>query len=280
MSIAGGVYNALLAGEQYGCDTIQIFVKSSNQWQAKPFKPEELIRYHDEQKRTGIEPVIAHASYLVNLGSPDQALLEKSRRAFLEEMTRCEKLAIPNLVIHPGSHIQAGEQAGIDTVVESLDWLLERTEDYRVKITLETTAGQGTNLGYKFEHLAEMIGKSANPNRLAVCFDTCHAFAAGYDISTKKGYDQTWAEFERIICIDKLAVIHLNDTKKGLNSKIDRHEHIGQGILGRKAFGLIMQDKRFKKIPKILETPKGDDGEMDDINLVLLRKLASAKKKK
>jgi len=280
MSIAGGVYNALLAGEQYGCDTVQVFVKSSSQWQAKPFKPEELARYHDEQKRTGIEPVIAHASYLVNLGSPDKDLLEKSRRAFLEEMNRCEKLAIPNLIIHPGSHIQAGEKAGIDTVVESLNWLLERTGDHRVKITLETTAGQGTNLGYKFEHLAEMITRSANPNRLAVCFDTCHAFAAGYDISNKKGYSQTWAEFERIIGIDKLAVIHLNDTKRGFGSKIDRHEHIGRGELGKKAFELIMQDKRFKRIPKILETPKGDDGEMDDINLGLLRKMASAKKKK
>jgi len=280
MSIAGGVYNAFLAGEQYGCETIQIFVKSSNQWQARPFKPEELERYHDEQKRTGIEPVIAHASYLVNLGSPDKALLDKSRQAFLEEMDRCEKLAIGFLIIHPGSHMQAGEQAGIDTVVQSLNWLLEHADSSRVKITLETTAGQGTNLGYKFEQLAEMIGKSANPDRLAVCFDTCHAYAAGYDISTDRGYSQTWAEFERIIGIDKLAVIHLNDTKKGLSSKVDRHEHIGRGELGKKVFELIMQDKRFKKIPKILETPKGDNGEMDDINLSLLRKLASAKKKK
>jgi deoxyribonuclease-4 len=280
MSIAGGVHNAFAAGEQHGCDTIQIFVKSSNQWKAKPFKPSDLQKYHDEQKRTGIDPVIAHAAYLINLATPDGELLEKSRRSFLEEMDRCEKLGIRYLVIHPGSHMQSGEQAGIDTVVESINWLLDRTIDHRVNITLETTAGQGTNLGYKFEHLAEMIEKSAKPHKLAVCFDTCHAFAAGYEISTRKGYDQTWKEFERIIGIDKLAVIHLNDTKRSLGSKIDRHEHIGRGELGAKAFEMIMQDKRFKKIPKILETPKGDDNRMDDVNLKLLRKFALSKKKK
>jgi len=280
MSIAGGVHNAFAAAEKHDCDTIQIFVKSSNQWKAKPFKPTDLQKYHDEQKRTGIEPVIAHAAYLINLASPDKELLEKSRRAFLVEMDRCEKLDIRHLVIHPGSHMQKGEQIGIDTVAESLNWLLERTPDHRVNITLEITAGQGTNLGYKFEHLAEMIEKSGNPNKLAVCFDTCHAFAAGYDISNKKSYNQTWSEFERIIGIEKLAVIHLNDTKKGLGSKIDRHEHIGQGELGVKAFEMIMHDRRFRKIPKILETPKGDDGRTDNVNLKLIRKFAAAKKKK
>ena len=279
MSIAGGVFKAFAQGEKASCDTIQIFVKSSNQWAAKPFTFEELEKYHAEQKRTGITPVIAHASYLINLGSPDDVLIKKSREAFLIEMDRCEKLEIPNLVVHPGSHMKAGVEAGISRVAESINWILERTEDHRVKITLETTAGQGTNLGSKFEELAAIIDKVKKPARIAICFDTCHAFAGGYDIGSAKGYDQTWGDFARIIGIDKLAVIHLNDTKKGLASHIDRHEHIGQGILGKKAFGFIMRDKRFRKIPKILETPKGDDGRMDIVNLSLLRKLAKTKTK-
>jgi len=279
MSIAGGVSNAILQGEEFGCDTIQIFVKSSNQWKAKPLSDEDIRRFHDEQKRTGIGPVIAHDSYLINLCSPDKALLEKSRQAFLAEMERCEKLGIPYLVTHPGSHMKSGEKEGISKIAESIDWLLERTDGFNVRITLETTAGQGTNLGYKFEHLAAMIEKSGKPERLAVCFDTCHAFAAGYDISTKESYEQTWNEFDRIIGLNKLAVIHLNDSKKGHGSRIDRHEHIGKGEIGEKPFKLIMQDRRFANIPKILETPKGDDGEMDDINLRLLRKFARTRRK-
>jgi len=280
MSTAGGLSNAFGHGEFFGCDTIQIFVKSSNQWKAKPLSDKEIEKFLEEQKRTGIEPVVAHDSYLINLGSPDDALLEKSRQAFFIEMERCEKLAIPYLVTHPGSHIKAGEQAGIDKIAQSINWLTERTDGFKVKITLETTAGQGTNLGYRFEQIAAIIEKSNQPDKLMVCFDTCHAFAAGYDISTEEGYERTWSEFGRIIGLDRLAVIHLNDSKKGLGSRIDRHEHIGQGALGQKAFELIMQDRRFRKIPKILETPKGEDGEMDNINLDLLRKFAMAKKKK
>ena len=278
MSIAGGVYNAFKQGEKAGCDTIQIFVKSSNQWAARPFTIMELEKYHEEQKRTGIEPVIAHASYLINLGSSDSALLQKSREAFLVEMDRCEKLDIPYLVVHPGSPKDLGEEFGIKTIAESIDWLCERTVDHRVKITLENTAGQGSSLGHTFEQIAGMIDSVKYPDRVMVCFDTCHAYVAGYDIATRKGYEQTWALFERIIGIEKLAVIHLNDAKKELGSKIDRHEHIGKGTLGSRAFGYIMTDKRFKRVPKILETPKGDDGRMDDINLGLLRKLATKKK--
>jgi deoxyribonuclease-4 len=278
MSIAGGLYNAFAEGERKGCDTIQIFVKSSNQWQAKPITDEELEKYHQEQKRTGIYPVVAHDSYLINLGSPDPDLLEKSRQAFLVELRRCEKLAIPYLVTHPGSYLDSPEQSGIDRVAQSLAWLFEKTTDFKVKVALETTAGQGTNLGYTFEQLAEMIEKSGAPERCMVCFDTCHAYAAGYDIANREGYEQTWKAFERIIGLDKLAAIHLNDSKKGLGSRVDRHEQIGLGTLGKDVFGFIMRDKRFKKIPKLLETPKGDNDEMDEINLKLLRLLASEKK--
>lgn len=278
MSIAGGLYNAFAEGERKGCDTIQIFVKSSNQWKAKSITDEELEKYHQEQKRTGIGPVVAHDSYLINLGSPDPDLLEKSRQAFLVELQRCEKLAIPYLVTHPGSYLDSPEQSGIDRVAQSLDWLFEKTADFKVKVALETTAGQGSNLGYTFEQLAEMIEKSGLPERCMVCFDTCHAYAAGYDIACNIGYEQTWKAFERIIGLDKLAAIHLNDSKKGLGSRVDRHEQIGMGTLGKDAFGFIMRDKRFKNIPKLLETPKGDNDEMDEINLKLLRKLALEKK--
>lgn len=277
MSIAGGLFNAFAEGERKGCDTIQIFVKSSNQWQAKAIADEELEKYHREQKRTGIAPVIAHDSYLINLGSPDPALLEKSRKAFLIEMERCEKLAIPYLVTHPGSFLDSSEQSGIDRVAGSLKWLFEQTPDFKMKIALETTAGQGSNLGYNFEQLAEMIDKSGQADRCMVCFDTCHAYAAGYDIACETGYGQTWRAFERIIGLEKLAAIHLNDSRKGLRSRVDRHEQIGKGTLGVRAFELIMQDRRFKNIPKILETPKGDNDEMDEINLKLLRKLAIVK---
>jgi deoxyribonuclease IV len=278
MSIAGGLYNAFAEGERKGCDTIQIFVKSSNQWQAKPISDEDLEKYHSEQKRTGIGPVVAHDSYLINLGSPNPELLEKSRQAFLVELQRCEKLVIPYLVTHPGSYLDSPEQSGIDRIAQSLTWLFEQTPDYKVKVALETTAGQGTNLGYKFEQLAEMIEKSGLPQRCVVCLDTCHAYAAGYDIANRDGYEQTWTTFERIIGLDKLAAIHLNDSKKGLGSRVDRHEQIGKGTLGLDVFGFIMKDKRFKNVPKLLETPKGDNDEMDEINLKLLRSLESAKK--
>jgi deoxyribonuclease-4 len=274
MSIAGGAFNAFAQGEHFGCTTIQIFTKSSNQWKAKELTDEEIEKYHAEQEKTGIDPVIAHDSYLINLGSPDKALIKKSREAFLIEMNRCETLKIPVLVTHPGSHLGEGEEWGIKRIAESISWLHKKTEGFKVKIALETTAGQGTNLGYKFEQLASMIEQSSEPERLAVCLDTCHIFAAGYDITTKKAYEQTISEFDRIIGLDRLAAIHFNDSKKELGSRVDRHNHIGEGFIGEEPFGFFMRDKRFQKIPKLLETPKGDNGEMDKVNLDKLRKLA------
>jgi deoxyribonuclease-4 len=274
MSIAGGVFNALLEGERVGCTTIQIFTKSSNQWRAKELADEELARYHNEQKRTGISPVIAHDSYLINLASPDSALLIKSREAFLEEMNRCEKLKIPFLVTHPGSHMGQGDDEGLKKVAESLDWLHERTDGFKVKVALECTAGQGTNLGYRFEHLARIIDLSAQKDRVRICIDTCHLFGAGYDISASESYEKTISEFNRIIGLKRLVVIHINDSKKGLGSRVDRHEHVGKGLIGKKAFGFVMNDKRFEKIPKLLETPK--DNDMDKVNLGILRRLAKS----
>jgi len=272
MSIAGGVFNAFLDGEEVGCTTIQIFTKSSNQWRAKELSKEELDKYHAEQKRTGIKPVVAHDSYLINLGSPDAALVEKSRQAFLHEMERCEKMRIPFLVTHPGSHLGQGEEWGLKRIAESLDWLHERAAEFKVKVALEVTAGQGSNLGYKFEQIAKMIELTRKSERLRVCLDTCHIFAAGYDISSEEAYEKTISEFDRIIGLKRLAAIHLNDSRKGLGSRVDRHEHIGKGMIGERPFGFFMRDKRFEKIPKLLETPK--DNDMDRVNLGILRKLA------
>jgi deoxyribonuclease-4 len=274
MSIAGGAFNAFAQGEQFDCTSIQIFTKSSNQWRAKELTDEEVEKYHEEQKRTGIDPVIAHDSYLINLGSPDPALVKKSREAFLVEMERCERFKIPCLVTHPGSHLGKGEEWGVKRIAESISWLHERTDGFGVKIALETTAGQGSNLGYRFEQIASMIEQASRPERLAVCLDTCHIFAAGYDITTEKAYAKTISEFDRIIGLDRLAVIHFNDARKPLGSRVDRHEHIGKGEIGKEAFGFFMRDKRFERIPKLLETPKGDDGQMDKVNLGILRKLA------
>ncbi len=238
----------------------------------------KLARYHAEQKRTGISPVVAHDSYLINLCSPDDTLLEKSRQAFLIEMTRCEKLKIPYLVTHPGGHMGQGEEEGLKKIAESLNWLHEKSPNFKVKVALESTAGQGTGLGYRFEQLARMIELCSQPERVMVCLDTCHIFAAGYDITTQESYNKTFSEFDRIIGLKRLAAIHLNDSKKGLGSRVDRHEHIGKGTIGEKPFGFIMKDKRLDKIPKLLETPK--ENEMDSVNLGILRKLAGASGKK
>jgi len=275
MSIAGGAFNAILEGERLGCTTIQIFTKSSNQWKAKKLTDEELERFRAEQKRTGIKPVIAHDSYLINLGSPDAALVQKSREAFLHEMERCDLLNIPYLVTHPGAHVGQGEEWGLKRIAESIDWVHERNDDFKVNIALEVTAGQGSSLGYKFEHLTTIIEHARHPERIKVCIDTCHIFAAGYDISTDEGYHKTISEFDRIIGLKSLVAIHLNDSKKPLGSHVDRHEHIGKGQIGEKPFGFFLRDKRFAKIPKLLETPK--ENEMDRVNLAILRRLAGGK---
>lgn len=278
MSISGGVFGALLEGEKIGCSTIQMFIKSSNQWQAKPLNEQEIEKFHQERKRTKIEPIIAHNSYLVNLASPDRGLLKKSKNAMSIELERCENLFIPYLVIHPGSHMGDGEKRGIKRIADSINWLLDRTPEEGVMILLETTAGQGNSIGYRFEQMAEVIKSVENKKRMGVCFDTCHAFAAGYDIRDKQTYEKTWKEFDNILGIENLRVIHMNDSKKKLGSKIDRHEHIGKGQIGLAGFKLFMNDERWKNIPKILETPKnGDKLKSDKMNLRTLRNLVDKK---
>jgi deoxyribonuclease-4 len=276
MSIAGGVGNAFLHGRNVECDAIQIFTKSSRQWAAKPYSKEEIELFHANRKETGIAKVIAHDSYLLNLGSPDAALRVRSIQAFIDELERCEILGVSNLIAHPGAHVGAGEVEGIKTIARSLDEVHKACPGYRVQVTLEITAGQGSNLGYRFEHLADIMDATQESERLRVCFDTEHAFAAGYDLRTDEGYERTFGEFDETIGIERLAAFHLNDSKKEFNSRVDRHEHIGKGFIGVDAFRRLMNDKRFWGLPMCLETPKGPDLKEDKENLTLLRSLIKA----
>ena len=273
MSIAGGVDKALLEGKKVDCDVIQIFTKSSRQWAAQPYSKEEIQNFLTNQKETGIITVIAHDSYLLNLGSPDEGLRKRSVRAFVDEMERCETLSIPYLIAHPGAHVGSGEEEGIKTIARSLDDIHASCPGYNVKIALEITAGQGSNLGYRFEQIRDMIDATKESDRLRVCFDTEHAFAAGYDIRTREGYERTFGEFDKVIGLKRLAAFHLNDSKKEFHSRVDRHEHIGKGHIGVEAFRLLMNDQRFWGIPMCLETPKGPDLKEDIENLTMLRSL-------
>ena len=273
MSIAGGVGNAFLEGKKVDCDAIQIFTKSSRQWASKPYTKEEIEQFHRNRKETGIGAVVAHDSYLLNMGSPDAALRKRSVAAFIDELERCEVLAVTNLIAHPGAHVGAGELDGIKTIAKSLDEVHKACPGYGAKVTLEITAGQGSNLGYRFEQIANIIDAIKENDRLRVCFDTEHAFAAGYDLRTKEGYERTFGDFDEIIGIERLAAFHLNDSKKEFHSRVDRHEHIGRGFIGIEAFRMLMNDRRFWGLPMCLETPKGPDLKEDRENLDLLRSL-------
>jgi deoxyribonuclease IV len=273
MSIAGGVGNAFLEGKRVDCDAIQIFTKSSRQWAAKPLTKQEIEQFQINRKTTGIDTVVAHDSYLLNLGSPEVELRKRSIAAFIDELERCEALGVSNLIAHPGAHVGAGEVEGIKTIAKSLDEVHTACPNFNVKVTLEITAGQGSNLGYRFEQIANMIDATKENDRLRVCFDTEHAFAAGYDLRTKEGYERTFSDFDDAIGIELLAAFHLNDSKKEFHSRVDRHEHIGQGFIGVEAFRLLMNDKRFWGLPMCLETPKGPDLKEDRENLTLLRSL-------
>lgn len=278
MSIAGGLSKALARGEDAGCATIQIFTKNASQWAVKPLDPDEVKRFRDACDATGIGPVVAHDSYLINLASPDYALYKKSIEAMKIELDRAEALGLPYVVGHPGAHVGSGEARGLKRIARAIDRIHTRTKKHRVQLLLETTAGQGSCLGARFEHLAKIIAMVKASERVGVCLDTCHIFTAGYDIRTKASYSKTMRAFNKVIGLDKLKVIHLNDSLKEFDSHRDRHAHIGQGLIGLDGFRCVMTDRRLKKIPKILETPKGEDLAEDRMNLGVLRKLAAKKK--
>jgi len=275
MSIAGGIDLAPLRGRDVGCRTMQLFTKSSNQWRARPLPPEEIERYRANLRATGIAPAVAHDSYLINLASTDAELHRKSMAAFLEELERAEALGIQYLVTHPGAHMGAGEETGLRQVANSIRELLKRTKDYQVQVVIETAAGQGTSLGHRFEQIAALLDQIGLPERTGVCLDTCHIFAAGYDIRTPEGYADVLGAFDAVVGVPHLKVIHLNDSKKELGCRVDRHEHIGKGAIGLEAFRCLLTDPRLKGIPMILETPKDDDFVLADRrNLDTLRRLA------
>ncbi|MEJ2715561.1 MAG: deoxyribonuclease IV [Deltaproteobacteria bacterium] len=276
MSIAGGVHRALERGHDLGCTAIQIFTKNATRWKAGSLTPDEVSLFKKERQRTGIL-VVAHDSYLINLASPDPELLEKSVAAFRDEMERAEQLEIPFLVMHPGAHKGRGEGEGIRSVTRAFNRLLKETTGFQVHIVVENTAGQGTALGHSFEQLSRMIADTVEPERMGICLDTCHAFAAGYDVRDQMGYTGAMEEFDCLVGLDRLKVLHLNDCKKGLGSRVDRHEHIGRGMIGLECFHLIMNDSRLGKVPKFLETPKYLGGrDMDPVNLELLRGMVGA----
>ncbi|VAX17024.1 Endonuclease IV [hydrothermal vent metagenome] len=277
MSIAGGVENAPARAKAVHARSIQIFTKNNNRWVGKPLGQNQIADFFDSSKKLGVDVFASHDCYLINLASPNKDILTKSRIAFLDEMDRADALKIPCLVFHPGAHTGSGEDTGVKKVAESIDYCVKRRPKSRVTLTIETTAGQGTNLGYNFEQIAKIIERSDYPEKLGVCVDTCHIFAAGYDITSKKGFNSVFKLFDKIIGLEKLKMFHLNDSKKGFGSRVDRHEHIGKGFIGLEGFRLLVNDERFKKTPMILETPKGPDGAEDIVNLRVLSGLIGRK---
>ena len=272
-SIAGGVYKAIERGKQATCDTIQIFNKNNNSWKAAVLKPDDIDKYFKLIDELGVTVATSHTSYLINIASPDKTLFEKSINSLAEEMERCNTLKIPNLILHPGSHVGSGEKAGTKKVGIAINKLFKKLKNNKCTLLLECTAGQGTNLGYKFEQLAEMIDLTENKDHIGVCRDTCHIFSAGYPLIDLKDYKNTMKSFDNIIGLERLKIIHMNDSKKPFGEKKDRHEHIGKGFIGLEGFRNIVNDSRLKNIPLILETPKGDDLKEDIENLKILRGL-------
>jgi len=272
MSIAGGIHLAFERGARVGCRTLQIFLKNSNRWEAKPLTDHDRELYRRAERESGMQPVVAHSSYLINLASPDRRLYRKSLDAFMIEMERAQFLGVPYLVLHPGAHKGSGVGPGIRRVADALKEAVD-TVAPSVTILVENTAGQGSCIGHRFEELASILEQTDRGERVGICLDTCHLFAAGYDIRTKKAYGGTLREFDRLVGIKEIRVCHLNDSRKGLGSRVDRHAHIGHGSVGLEAFRCLVNDRRFAKVPKILETPKGPDLAEDRMNLETLRSL-------
>ncbi len=270
MSTSGGLHKAFEHIKAVRGTALQIFTANQRQWKTRTLTETDIDLFRTAWKDWGPYPVASHASYLINPASDDEAKSEKSVNSLVQELKRCEQLGITMLVMHPGSHMGLGEKTGLELFTRRMDQALEWAKTPSVKILLETTAGQGTNLGRTFEQLAKIISLSKHPGSLAVCYDTCHAFAAGYDIRTPQSYAKTMDEFQKTLGLDRLLLFHLNDSKTELGSRRDRHEHIGKGEIGLAGFKAIINDTRFAEVPKILETPKGKDLEMDRVNMAAL----------
>jgi deoxyribonuclease-4 len=271
MSIAGGMPEAVQRARAVEATALQVFVKSTNQWAARAFAPGEVEAYRASSREAGLDRhTLAHASYLINLASPDDALWEKSVVAFRVELDRCDALGIPWLVVHPGAHVGSGVASGITRVAAALDRAVPES-GHGAGVLLENTAGQGTTLGARFDELGEILAAVKRPDRVGICFDTCHALAAGYEFRTPASYAETMTALDRTVGLGKLHGFHLNDSKGDLGCRRDRHEHIGKGKVGLEAFRLILSDARFRDVPMVLETEKGDDLAEDRVNLGVLR---------
>src|SRR5262245_31889147 len=280
-SIAGGYHNALLTAQARQCDTVQLFTKNNMQWRAKDISADEVRTFKRVLRKTRLRQPVAHNCYLINMASADAELYRKSLESLIVEVQRAEALGLRYLVMHPGSPVDCDEAEGVSRVVQALDEVHRRCAGYRVRILLETTAGQGTCLGHRFEHLAQILRRVAEPRRLGVCLDTCHVFAAGYALAPAREYQATFRAFDRLIGLGRLRVFHVTDSKKPLGSRVDRHAHIGRGELGLEPFRLLVNDPRFANRPMILETPKenGSQDDMDRVNLGVLRGLVVRKRR-
>jgi deoxyribonuclease-4 len=279
LSIAGGYYKAVEAAAALKMDCVQIFTKNNNQWKGKTLSPEDVGLFRDAIERTGIRMPCGHDSYLINLASPTESLWKQSLDAFVIEIERAEALGLVGLVIHPGSHVDSSEEEGLQRIIHAIDEAFKRTPLAQVQIWLETTAGQGSSLGHRFEHLRAILDGVKERQRLGICIDSCHVFAAGYPLSTPEDYRATLAQFDAIVGLNWVRAFHLNDSKREFGSRVDRHEHIGKGHLGREAFRNILNDPRFAALPMYLETRKGlvNGKSLDAMNLATLRRLMKSK---
>jgi deoxyribonuclease-4 len=273
MSIAGGLSLALERGHALGCFAVQIFVKNQRQWAARPLGDDEVRAFRAARRATGIPWVFAHASYLVNLASPDPVAWARAVDVFTDELERAEALGLGCVAIHPGSHLGTGVEAGLARVAAAVGETLRRTRGYRVRIALENTAGGGGTLGRSFAELGALLDRTERARRVGVCLDTCHLFAAGYDVRTPAGYAAAMAECAHLVGIERVLAFHLNDARAPLGSGLDRHEHIGRGRMGLAPFRLLLADRRFRAVPKALETPKDPEPAADLRNLAVLRRL-------
>jgi deoxyribonuclease-4 len=278
MSIAGGYYKAVERARESGCDCVQVFTKNNKIWKAKPLSDEDCELFSQALVDLQVTHPISHSSYLINFGSPEKVQWGKSVDAFVIELQRAARLGIPWVVVHPGSFVSSTEAQGMKQIIKALNEVMKQTKGLGAGCLLETTAGQGTNLGWRFEHLAQMLDGVRDPERFGVCFDTCHVFAAGYPLSTEKDYKATMREFNKLVGVKQIKAFHLNDSLRDLGSRKDRHAGIGQGKIGKEAFRFLLNDRRFKKIPMYLETPKEDESgkNLDKVNLRTLRRLIAA----
>ncbi|MHB0956331.1 MAG: deoxyribonuclease IV [Pirellulaceae bacterium] len=277
MSMAGGFHKAVERGQEVGCQCVQVFVKNNTRWAAPELTDVDVEQLSAAKDTSGLRYLIAHSSYLINLASPDPTLWKKSLEALIVELQRAARLSIPYVVLHPGAYTSSSETAGLRRVIRALDEVQCQTRNLAATCLLENTAGQGSCLGWRFEQLGALLDGVQIPERLGVCFDTCHAFAAGYPLATEVEYRQTMRQLQKSVGLDRIKAIHLNDSKRELGSRVDRHEHIGRGKVGIEAFARLLNDRRFRNIPMYLETPKGEDPKTkkswDSINLRQLRRL-------